>query len=72
MRCMTGIISIRPWDEVKDVPSAPVSSAPCTAAMAPASLCISTSCTVCPNRFFFPFADQTSVFPAMGEEGVMG
>ena len=72
MRCSTGIISMRPWDEVKLVASAPVCSAPCTAAAAPASDCISTSCTGWPNRFSLPFADHTSVLPAMGLEGVMG
>ena len=72
MRCMTGIISIRPCEDVKDAASAPVCSAPCTAAAAPASDCISTSCTGWPNRFFLPLADHTSVLPAIGEEGVMG
>ena len=72
MRCSTGIISIRPCDDVKLVASAPVCSAPCTAAAAPASDCISISRTVWPNRFFFPFADHTSVLPAIGEDGVIG
>ena len=72
MRCRTGIISISPCDEVKLVASAPVCSAPCTAAAAPASDCISMSCTVWPNRFFLPLADHTSVLPAIGEDGVMG
>ena len=72
MRCSTGIISISPWDDVNDVASAPVCSAPCTAAAAPASDCISIRRTVWPNRFFFPLALHTSVLPAMGLEGVMG
>ena len=65
-------MSIRPWLDVKVVASAPVCSAPCTAPMAPASDCISTSVTVWPNMFSLPFADHTSVCSAMGEEGVMG
>ena len=46
MRCMVGIISMRPWEDVKLVASAPVSAAPWTAAMAPDSACISTRRTV--------------------------
>ena len=69
---MVGIISISPWEEVKLVASAPVSAAPWTAAMAPDSACISTRRTVCPNILSFPLADQTSVFPAIGDDGVMG
>ena len=72
MRCMVGIISIRPWEEVKEVAREPASRAPWTAPMAPASDCISTSLTGWVNRFFRPLADHSSVFSAMGEEGVMG
>ena len=72
MRCMVGIISMSPWDEVKLEASAPVSAAPWTAAIAPDSACISTRRTVCPKIFFLPFADQTSVLPAIGEDGVIG
>ena len=57
---------------MKEAAREPVSSAPCTAAAAPASDCISISETVCPKIFFFPLADQASVFSAIGEEGVIG
>ena len=70
--CSTGIISMRPWLEVKLVASVPVWAAPCTAAMAPASDCISTTVTGWPKTFFLPFADQKSVCSAIGDEGVMG
>ena len=72
MRWSTGIISIRPWLEVKLVARVPVCAAPCTAAMAPASDCISTTVTGCPKTFFRPLADQKSVCSAIGDEGVMG
>ena len=72
MRCMTGIMSMSPCDEVKDVESAPASSEPWIAPIAPASDCISTSVTVWPNTFLRPFAAHSSVFPAIGEDGVIG
>ena len=65
-------MSMRPWLEVKLVASVPVCAAPCTAAMAPASDCISTTVTGCPKTFLRPLADQKSVCSAIGEEGVMG
>ena len=72
MRCMVGIISIRPWDAVKLVARVPASSAPWQAPQAPASDCISTRRTVWPKMFFFPLADQSSACSAMGLEGVIG
>ena len=72
MRCSTGIISISPWLDVKLVARVPVCAAPCTAAMAPASDCISTTVTGCPKTFFRPLADQKSVCSAIGDDGVMG
>ena len=72
IRCITGIMSRSPCEDVKEVESAPVCNAPCTAAIAPASDCISTSETGWPNIFRRPLAAHTSVFSAMLEEGVMG
>ena len=51
---------------------APASKEPWTVPAAPPSDCISTTSTVWPKRFFFPLADQSSTYSAMGEEGVMG
>ena len=48
------------------------SRTPWMAAMAPASDCISVSCTRWPNMFRRPCALQRSVCSAMGEDGVMG
>ena len=45
MRCIRGSISIRPCEEVKLTARPPVCRAPCTAPAAPASDCISISCT---------------------------
>ena len=72
MRYIGGIISIRPWAEVKVVARDPDSSAPCTPAMAPDSACISTSLTGVPKMFFFPWAAHSSTWLAMGLDGVMG
>ena len=68
----TGIISMSPCDDVKEAAKAPVSSAPWTAAAAPASDCISMSDTLCPKIFFLPSAAQASVFSAIGDDGVIG
>ena len=65
-------MSMRPWLDVKLVPSAPVCSTPWIAPMAPASDCISTRLTRCPNMFFRPLALHLSVRPAMGLDGVIG
>ena len=70
--CIVGIISISPCDDVNEVAKLPASSAPCTAPAAPASDCISTNFTGWPNRFSLPLADHSSVFSAIGEDGVIG
>ena len=72
MAYMAGIISIRPWEDVKVVVRAPACREPWQVPAAPASDCIWMTSTVEPNRFFFPLADHSSTFSAMGEEGVMG
>ena len=72
MAYMAGIISIRPWEEVKVVVSAPAWAAPWQVPAAPASDCIWITSTVDPNRFFRPLADHSSTFSAMGDDGVMG
>src|ERR1700730_8322133 len=69
---MLGIISSRPWDEVKVVPSAPAWSAPCKAPAAPPSLCISTTLGTEPQMFFLPRDDQASDDSPIDEEGVIG
>ncbi len=69
---MVGIISSRPWLAVNVVLSEPACSAPCTAAAAPASDCISTTTGTVPQRFFLPAALQASACSAMGLDGVIG
>jgi len=69
---MTGIMSRRPWLEVKVVARAPVETAPCRAPAAPASLCISTTLGTTPNRLGLRAAAQASQASPMLEEGVMG
>ena len=69
---MLGIISNRPCDAVKVVVSAPACSEPCTAAAAPASLCISITSGTMPKMFFRPTADQASENSPIGEAGVIG
>ncbi len=69
---MFGIIRRRPWDEVKVVASDPVCSAPCTAPAAPASLCISITVGIVPQRFGFFSAAHASAHSPMLEEGVIG
>ncbi len=69
---MLGIISKRPCDAVKVVVNAPAAREPCTAPAAPASLCISTTCTRCPKMFFSPSADHLSTSSAITEDGVIG
>ena len=65
---IAGIISIRSWDEVKVVVSAPACSEPRQVPAAPASDYIWITSTVEPNRFFRPLADHSSTFSAIGEE----
>ena len=69
---MFGIISSRPCDDVKVVPSAPACSAPCRAPAAPPSLCISMTLGTVPQMFFSPIDDQASDDSPMGDEGVIG
>ena len=69
---MLGIMSMSPWLAVKVVLSAPPCRAPCTAAAAPASDCISAMRGTTPQMFRSPFAAQASQCSAMGLEGVMG
>ena len=69
---MLGIISSRPCDDVKVVPSAPACNAPCSAPAAPPSLCISMTLGTVPQMFFSPTDDQASDDSPMGEEGVIG
>ena len=67
-----GIISSRPCEAVYVVVRAPAASEPCTVPAAPASDCISTTFTVCPNIFFLPSADHLSVTSAITDDGVIG
>jgi hypothetical protein len=69
---MFGIISSRPWDAVKVVDSEPACSAPWMAPAAPASLCISTTSGIVPQRFLTPSDDHSSDHSPIGEAGVMG
>ena len=72
MAYIAGIISIKPCEEVKVVVRAPACREPWQVPAAPASDCIWITSTGVPNRFFFPLADHSSTFSAMGEDGVMG
>ena len=72
MAYMAGIISIRPWEDVKVVVSAPACREPWHVPAAPASDCIWITSTVDPNRFLRPLADHSSTFSAIGEDGVIG
>ena len=67
-----GIISSKPWEEVKVVAMAPASAAPCRAPEAPPSDCISTKVTGWPNMFLRPAAAHSSTLSLIGEDGVMG
>ncbi|GBC79363.1 hypothetical protein HRbin09_00579 [bacterium HR09] len=69
---MLGIISKSPCEAVKVVVREPACRAPCTAAMAPASDCISVTWGTVPQMFLRPWADHSSANSPMGEEGVMG
>ena len=59
-------MSRSPWLAVKVVLSDPVCKAPCTAAAAPASDCISAMSGTLPHRFFLPAALQASGVLAHG------
>jgi hypothetical protein len=69
---MLGIISSRPWEAVKVVASAPLSTAPCSTPAAPASLCSSTTSGTCPHRLGRPAALQASASSPIAEAGVIG
>ena len=69
---MLGIISSRPWDEVKVVDSAPACTEPCTAAEAPPSDCISMTSGTTPQTLVRPRLDHSSENSPMFDEGVMG
>ena len=69
---MLGIINKRPCEAVKVLVREPAAKEPCMAPAAPASDCISTTRTGWPKMFFCPFADHSSTYSAMGEDGVMG
>jgi len=69
---MLGSIRSRPWEDVKVVPSAPFSRAPCRAPAAPASDCISTTSGTEPQRLRTPAALQASACSPMVEAGVIG
>ena len=69
---MVGIMSRRPCAAVNVVVSAPVCSAPCVAAEAPPSLCISTTAGTVPQMLVRPSADHSSAHSPMLDDGVMG
>ena len=69
---MFGIINSRPCEAVNVVVNAPACSEPCTAAAAPASLCISITSGTMPKIFLRPAADQASENSPIGEAGVIG
>jgi hypothetical protein len=69
---MFGIISIKPWEAVNVVVSAPACKAPWTVPAAPASLCISTTSGTLPQMFSRPSLDHWSASSAMAEDGVIG
>ena len=69
---MFGTMSSSPCEEVNVVASEPVCSAPCTAPAAPASLCISMTDGIVPQRFALCSAAQASDHSPIGELGVMG
>ncbi len=69
---MFGIMSSRPWEAVKVVPSAPFCTAPCRAPAAPASDCISMTRGTVPHRFGRSWAAQASAHSPIGEAGVIG
>jgi hypothetical protein len=69
---MFGIMSSRPWEDVKVVASDPAWSAPCTAPAAPPSDCISTTWGTSPHRLVRPCVDQESASSPMADDGVIG
>ncbi len=69
---MLGSMSSSPWEAVNVVLSAPAVNDPCIAPAAPASLCISTTSGITPQRFGLPWWDQVSASSPIGDAGVMG
>ncbi len=69
---MVGIMSNRPCAAVKVVVSDPDCKAPCVAADAPPSLCISTTAGTVPQMFVRPSADHSSAHSPMLDDGVIG
>ena len=69
---IVGIMSSRPCDDVNDVASAPFCTAPCSAAAAPPSDCISMTSGTEPQRFSRPAALQASASSPIAEAGVIG
>src|SRR6476661_7339274 len=67
-----GIISSRPCDAVKVVARLPAWRAPWTAAMAPASDCISVTSGTVSQRLRLPWAAHSSHHSPIGDEGVIG
>ena len=69
---IVGIISSRPWLAVKVVARAPFWTAPCSAAAAPPSDCISMTSGTEPQRLVRPAALHASASSPIGEAGVIG
>ena len=69
---IVGIMRRRPWLAVNDVASAPFWTAPCSAAAAPPSDCISMTSGTEPQRFVRPAALQASASSPIAEAGVIG
>ena len=67
-----GIINNNPWDAVNVEVNAPACNEPWNAPAAPASDCISTTLTCCPNIFSLPCEAHSSTNSAIVEEGVIG
>mmetsp|Transcript_97806 Transcript_97806/g.276849 ORF Transcript_97806/g.276849 Transcript_97806/m.276849 type:complete len:372 (-) Transcript_97806:35-1150(-) len=69
---MFGIMSSRPWEDVKVVGRPPTAAEPCRDPAAPASDCSCCTFRLLPNTFLTPFTDHISQISAMGDDGVMG
>ena len=67
-----GIIRSNPCDAVNVVVNAPADKEPCTAPAAPASDCISVTCTVCPKIFSLPSVAHSSTCSGITDDGVIG
>ncbi len=69
---IVGIMSRSPCEAVNDVASAPFCTAPCRAAAAPPSDCISMTSGTEPHRLVRPAALQASASSPIAEAGVIG